>query len=178
MGLNSYLRSFSWALLFFIISAASAWEITTESSDGFTVMLPDLTVEMKTVGDKVYFEKTDFAGLPGQPGVPAKAISILLPPNVDPNNVTVSLVDVKYETITGAWDVAPAPPYMINENQAIWPQNLTIVDGRDMFTYGNNAFSLRLPWARCPLGGCGNGRSPASNSFLISTILFRKSCAA
>ena len=140
MGLNSYLRSFSWALLFFIISAASAWEITTESSDGFTVMLPDLTVEMKTVGDKVYFEKTDFAGLPGQPGVPAKAISILLPPNVDPNNVTVSLVDVKYETITGAWDVAPAPPYMINENQAIWPQNLTIVDGRDIFTYGNNAF--------------------------------------
>jgi hypothetical protein len=84
-------------------------------------------------------------GSPGDPMLPYKSISLLVPPDTDLKKVKVKLAAGKWEELPGEYEIAPAPPAATwNEGKFIigWggkdPSH--IVNGRDSTIYGKNAY--------------------------------------
>ena len=78
----------------------------------------------------------------GEPRVPWKVITLLLPPDAVLETVEVVLRHARYENMTGIWDVSPQPPVALmkqDENKLIWPKGKRIVDGRDADIYTEDA---------------------------------------
>ena len=80
----------------------------------------------------------------GEPRIPWKVITVLLPPYADLSSVTCHIKQSVYEAVAGTWQVEPMPPVATwDENgQAviIWPEDKRIVDGRDIDIYQRDAF--------------------------------------
>jgi hypothetical protein len=80
----------------------------------------------------------------GEPRIPWKIITVLLPPYADLSSVTCRVKQSAYEAVAGTWQVKPMPPVATwDENgQAVivWPEDKRIVDGRDVDIYERDAF--------------------------------------
>lgn len=74
----------------------------------------------------------------GEPHIPWKVVSVLLPPDAVLETVEVNLKHAQYESVTGDWDVSPQPPVALlegNDKRHIWPKGKRIVNGRDVDIY-------------------------------------------
>lgn len=130
-------------------------------------------LEVESTGEVVFgpLEKkdislTDFRGEDirwlndtGEPRIPWKIITVLLPPYADLSSVTCRVKQPVYEAIAGTWQVEPMPPVATwDENGQViivWPENKRIVDGRDVDIYQRDAF---WPDEKARLSGKGRLR--------------------
>jgi hypothetical protein len=80
----------------------------------------------------------------GEPRIPWKVITVLLPPDADLSSVTCRIGWPVLESIAGSWQVEPMPPAATRDENGqeivIWPEDKRIVDGRDADIYERDAF--------------------------------------
>ncbi|HQF54792.1 MAG TPA: cellulose binding domain-containing protein [Fibrobacteria bacterium] len=76
---------------------------------------------------------------PGEPRLPERTLSILLPPQADPSTVTVSISGTKETDEPNVFDMSPGYPVAISA-APVWPVGKRIQDGRDLDIYGKDAF--------------------------------------
>lgn len=77
----------------------------------------------------------------GEPALPWRVITVLLPPQADLETVTVRLVGGCYRQLEGKWQVKPMPPEMTwhaGQKLVYWPHNRIFVDGYDQGCYAQD----------------------------------------
>ena len=101
--------------------------------------LPYKNVTVSSHSGVAVFQGAALYGKPGQPNLPCYTLTFLLPANADMSKVTVDIENVTEQELGGVYSVTPAVPPRTSSSVA-WPQGVTIVDGRDIAVYSNNAF--------------------------------------
>lgn len=79
---------------------------------------------------------------PGEPAIPYRVVSVLLPPGADLSSVSAGMEDAAFETLPGRWNVRPAgAPATWDGTRIITalPPGRTILDGRDTAIYERDA---------------------------------------
>ncbi len=102
-----------------------------------TVPLPVENVRVSRSAGIAVFSGTELFGEPGLPELPVYTCGILLPPDADLSSVTYSIKGLR-EGSLGKFTVNPAKPPM-SINGELWPSTRTIIDGRDIGVYTQNA---------------------------------------
>lgn len=96
----------------------------------------DVSVVQNDRGD-AEFNANQLSENPGQPALPVYTCAVLLPPSADLTMVSFSIEGLKEELVQGVFNVKPAlPPQSING--PLWPENRSIVDGKDIGIYTQN----------------------------------------
>lgn len=121
--------------------------ITTHANSSEPLLTPD-SVQLEVVpgdaGEAVFRgDELQWLSLAGEPAVPWKVLTVLLPPDVELSTLSVSMRQSQFEPAVGTWTVPPTPPMLtLYEDQAVeeWPEGKRIVDGRDVDIYEHDAF--------------------------------------
>ena len=77
----------------------------------------------------------------GEPEIPYKTATVLLPADVDLSTVKAEFTDVVYKPADGSWQVKPTGPmvtWIDGSDVEKWADGKTIVDGKDVAIYENN----------------------------------------
>jgi len=115
--------------------------IAAENELTFGLDYTAITVTTNESGEAV-FGGVPLGGTSGQPGLPQVYFRILLPPDVDMASVTSTVQNTTIESVPGEWDVGPCGPvFALSPGDPIWPDGVTIVDGRDVDAYGTDALA-------------------------------------
>ena len=146
--------------LVLLLSSASLVADITVSVGGKTTTVKTAQIEVATgqTGVAVFTsEELQYLSKSGEPQIPWKMMTVLLPPDADMATVSCSIASVEYETLEGIWDVSPAPPILSRDADGneitIWPVGKTIVDGRDTDIYSADAL-----WPREDVQLTGTGK--------------------
>lgn len=149
-----------WILTLFTLAQGAS--ITLNTGTEGTVAIETATVEVRAgLGGTAVFICDDVFWLSdtGQPRIPWKVITVLLPPDADLSSVGCRLGRPVLEAIEGTWQVEPMPPVATRDENGreivIWPENRRIVDGRDAGIYERDAF---WPGEQARLTGVGKLR--------------------
>jgi hypothetical protein len=89
-------------------------------------------------------------GSPGDPMLPYKSLTLLVPPDADLEMVTASLASQSWEDLPGEYDIAPVKPAATSDGQRLtisWgnKDKSLIVNGRDISIYNNDAYFPSVP---------------------------------
>jgi hypothetical protein len=89
-------------------------------------------------------------GNPGDPMLPYKSITLLVPPDADLGKVTAGLVSESWEELPGEYDIAPVKPAAASNGESVtisWgnKDKSLIVNGRDISIYDNDAYFPSVP---------------------------------
>jgi len=132
------------ALLLVTISVAGSGSTDTGTSAtmlSFTAQ--DLKVVAGKTGEAVFIcDEVQWLNRAGEPRIPWKVITVLLPPDVEPSSVSACTEAIRYEPIAGTWKVPPTAPMVTWHNgQKIvsWPEDKTLIDGADVDIYRRDA---------------------------------------
>ncbi|MHC4736865.1 MAG: hypothetical protein ACYTDW_20805 [Planctomycetota bacterium] len=127
---------------------AQGASITLNTGTEGTVVLQTSPVEVKSDGaGTVVFSCDDVFWLSdtGEPRIPWKVITVLLPPDADLSSLTCRIERPVLESIAGSWQVEPMPPIATRDENGqeivLWPEDKRIIDGRDADIYEHDAFS-------------------------------------
>jgi len=96
-------------------------------------------LSLKDTAGTVQFQEVKLSTQPGAPGLPCDSITFLLPPDIDPETIDITLVNTTETTLQNSYYVAPAPPDFIGDKE-IWPQGKHIENGKDIDIYLNDSF--------------------------------------
>jgi hypothetical protein len=119
--------------------------LSIDAEGAVALQTDSLQAESTGVGEEV-FKGDDIRWLndTGEPRIPWKVRTVLLPPDADLSSVACLIKQSVYEAVAGTWQVEPMPPVATwDENgQAVivWPEDKRIVDGRDVDIYERDAF--------------------------------------
>jgi len=146
-------------VLMFSTLAQSA-SITLNTGTEGTVVLQTSPVEVESGGaGTAVFSCDDVFWLSdtGEPRIPWKVITVLLPPDADLSSVTCRIERPVLESIAGTWQVEPMPPIATRDEDGqeivLWPEGKRIIDGRDADIYEHDAF-----WPQEQVRLTGTGR--------------------
>jgi hypothetical protein len=141
---------------------AQGASITVSAGAGGTVALETGPVEVELGnGGAAVFSCDDVFWLSGtgEPRIPWKVVTVLLPPNAELSSVTCGIERPVLESIAGTWQVEPMPPVATRDENGreviVWPEDKRIVDGRDVDIYERDAF---WPREQVRLSGVGKLR--------------------
>jgi len=106
--------------------------------------LPPVEMAVGADGSAVFdCSGVQWLSLPGEPDIPWKVTTVLLPPGAVLETVTACLVDVHFQAVPGKWMVRPARAPVRRgpdgEEVVYWPKGKTIVEGHDADVYGRDA---------------------------------------
>ena len=132
--------------LTFILFAALLTAVTVPAASGDTISLTldPVHVEVapgKTGAAQFTCDDVDWLGRPGEPRIPWKRLTVLLPPDADLSTVSAD-VQAGFEPVAGTWTIEPLPPdtaWVGGRKIERWPRDKTIVDGRDAAVYESDA---------------------------------------
>jgi len=128
------------------VNAASITVVT--DADGSQPQVSDVATQLDVFINEdgsVHFRCKDaqWLNLAGEPQIPWKVMTVLLPPDVEPSTVSASMKSIQYEYIVGKWEVSPTAPmvtWVDGQKVEGWPENKTIINGYDMDIYESDAF--------------------------------------
>jgi len=109
---------------------------------------PEFTVSSNDAKEPVFTYVQDdniqYLSQAGQPQIPWKLMTVLLPPNADLSSVAGQTIAIQYESLGTGWAVKPMPPAATRDEQnkeiILWPADRVIADGKDVEVYQTNAF--------------------------------------
>ncbi|MGB2807147.1 MAG: C25 family cysteine peptidase [Sedimentisphaerales bacterium] len=126
---------------------AQGASITLNTGIDGTVALETAPVEVKSGNEGAAVFSSDevfWLSDTGEPRIPWKVITVLLPPDADLSSVTCRLERSVLEDIAGSWQVEPMPPIATRDKDGreivLWPEDKRIIDGRDADIYEKDAF--------------------------------------
>ena len=116
------------------------------------VALSEVTIDLDKIGQgRVAFadnKKIQWLSQSGEPDIPWKVITVLLPPRAKLSTVEAQLQTV-YESAVESQDlpsVSAKATWIDGKEVIVWPEGKNIVDGRDVDIYERDAF-----WPPCRL---------------------------
>ncbi|HOT73878.1 MAG TPA: DUF5010 C-terminal domain-containing protein [Anaerohalosphaeraceae bacterium] len=93
---------------------------------------------------RVYVEGASDTSQAGEPDLPWQSVTVLLPPNANPDSVAVRVESAEYRALEGSWQIKPVPPAATRDSQGsivwLWPEERIIEDSRDIQIYSTDAF--------------------------------------
>lgn len=135
------------------VSAATADEL------GIDLAIPDITTATDDAGNTHFrCEPACRPNLSGEPAIPWLETDVLLPADVALDSLRPRLANATYASVLQNIDVAPTPPEVTwddGRRVLLWPDDKTIVDGRDTEIYGRDAF---WPESEADVWGTGSLR--------------------
>ncbi len=149
------LRRILFALLFAIL--CTAWSVMGQARTqmiSFDVKTGAIELGMDRANSAlVKMDRFETGGEPGQPALPWRALRLAIPPQADPQTVTVQVIATGVEEITGRFDVAASGPIArISDGKLSWGRFASrVVAGRDMGVYGVNAL-FPADWGGAVMG--------------------------
>ncbi|MGA2092607.1 MAG: C25 family cysteine peptidase [Sedimentisphaerales bacterium] len=140
----------SMALLLLVVLLVSA-SSQAASNNAFSISSPISGMGpakiQQVAGNQAVINIDQFpqGGSPGDPLLPYKTLTLLVPPDTDLKKVKAKLAFGKWEELPGEYEIAPAPPAATsNEGKPVisWggKDPSRIVKGRDTAIYGKNAY--------------------------------------
>ncbi|MCK4999462.1 MAG: hypothetical protein KAS23_08000, partial [Anaerohalosphaera sp.] len=147
-------------VLLFCFSASGAVIAVEAGGKTTTVESSPFDISISTTGQAVFESEEDGClSKSGEPQIPWKVMTVLLPPNADMATVSCSIVSAECETVEGLWEVSPVPPLLTRDADGNeieeWPAGKTIVDGHDTDIYSDDAL---WPGEEVQLTGTGQLR--------------------
>lgn len=124
-------------------------------------------IDTTASGDAITIEDWPSISSPGDPNLPVREISLIVPQNADLTNTSVSLIDSNTYEVPGNFNIAAAPPIVADINgQTIedWGAGKKIDAGRNLNTYQKDAL---YPDKTIELKSIGSMRE-----FRIAKVLF------
>ena len=109
--------------------------------------------------------------LAGEPNIPWQVVNVLLPPDASLETVSVRLKGARYESLDGAWTLAPAAPAATSREGrqvVVWPRGKRIVNGCDADVYGQDAL-----WPDVDARLVGTGRLRKWRMAQVAVPLFK-----
>ncbi|MCB0033732.1 MAG: hypothetical protein KDE51_06930, partial [Anaerolineales bacterium] len=138
---------FSTLLLFLAsLSMVSTAQPEIEQPDSLTITLttPSYTITNDGTFDFIDLPEFGYDGETGNPQLPGKIYNIVLPPQVDPFRVELTIVSAVTTELPGEYEIAAVPPAVTwADGQQIidWgPYAASISDGRNQDVYGANQY--------------------------------------
>ncbi|UCG49832.1 MAG: hypothetical protein JSU94_08615, partial [Phycisphaerales bacterium] len=112
--------------------------------DSFVVDTGRLDVGADPAGRALFAcQDAHYLGRTGQPRIPWKAVTVLLPPNADIATVSCTAGSTTWRIVEGVSQVAPIPALGTWDeagNPVVIPAAGSVVDGKDTSIYGQDAF--------------------------------------
>ncbi len=147
-------------LMFSTLAQGASIRLSVGDEDIVALETSSLAVESSGAGMAAFScEDVHWLGDTGEPRIPWKVITVLLPPDSDLSTVTCRLERPVLEAIEGTWQVGPMPPVATRDESGreivLWPDNRRIINGRDADIYENDAF---WPEEQVRLTGAGRLR--------------------
>ncbi len=126
-------------------SDAATIQVKTAGQDSVIINTTDISIAASADNTvDIQCADTQYLSEPGQPKIPWKVTTLLLPPDADLSTVSYTVNNIVYEPLDGLFDIEPSPLYGTwdeNGNPVlIYPQGRTIVDGRDVDIYNANEY--------------------------------------
>jgi len=145
-------------LMFSTLAQGASISLSVGDEDIVALETSSVGVE-SSVGGLADFSCDDVhrLGNTGEPRIPWKVITVLLPPDADLSSVTCRIENPVLEVIEGAWQVEPMPPVATRDKNGremvLWPEGKRIVDGKDADIYEKDSF-----WPEEQIRITGTGR--------------------
>ena len=135
-------------ILFISNTGFSASIFIRTGRDKAAEIQPEFTVTANDASEPVFSDVQDdhiqYLSQTGQPQIPWKLITVLLPPNADLSSVAGQVISIQYESFGTGWTVKHMPPAATRDEQnneiIVWPADRAIVDGKDIEIYQADAF--------------------------------------
>jgi hypothetical protein len=134
--------------------------VSVSFANTFTIPLPGYSASFQgsTLGATIKIPGYSVSSSPGDPALPFKELYAIIPPNIDPSSVTVTLSSVENRLLDGKFDISPAPPMATEvDGQKIidWGSGKQIKNDRNVLVYSRNSF---YPSTHVELVGVGKMR--------------------
>jgi len=162
-------------LMFSTLAQGASISLSVGDEDIVALETSSVGVE-SSVGGLADFSCDDVhrLGNTGEPRIPWKVITVLLPPDADLSTVTCRLERPVLEAIDGTWQVEPMPAIATRDEDGreivVWPEGKRFIDGRDADIYENDAF---WPEEQVRLTGAGKLRKWRLAEVAIPRRLFK-----
>ncbi|MDO5575583.1 MAG: C25 family cysteine peptidase, partial [Fibrobacter sp.] len=125
------MSSLRFIVFFFMFACCSFFSLATAQ---YSVNLPYKQIAVEKNANKAIFDTDAFICEPGRPNLPFYDISILIPPEINFEDVTVRLNDLEYQDLSETFEIDPAE---IIDSSRI---SECIVDKKDTSVYRSNKF--------------------------------------
>lgn len=102
------------------------------------ITLPEFEIEFTGSDNFTSFKNTETFGLPGEPNLPVTFLKILIPPEADLKNVTITLDNINETRSTLGFKVSPVPSPVTSNGIAYKIRDRNIEDGIDVDIYNSN----------------------------------------
>jgi len=88
--------------------------MTDAASTDTHILLSLDSIELEVVrgkaGETVFIcDDVQWLNQAGEPRIPWKVMTVLLPPDADSSSVSATVSDIQYESVAGTWEVSPSP---------------------------------------------------------------------
>jgi len=126
-------------------SLAAATPATEQTETTIRIRLPECDVAAQTDTDGFCrFTGPDIqhVGQVGEPSIPYKAVTVLLPPNAGLTTVKAAITGSRWAAIDGQYDIQPVPPLAPGDCEntcAVSPTDKAIVNGKNADVYNTDA---------------------------------------
>lgn len=125
------MSSLRFIVFFFVFAGCSFFSLATAQ---YSVNLPYKQISVEKSGNKAIFDTDAFICEQGRPKLPSYSISILIPPEIDFEDVTVKLKDLTYQDLPETFEVDPSE--IVDSSRL--PDG--IADKKDTSVYRSNSF--------------------------------------
>lgn len=128
--------------LFFSIVIVSVFHLVTFAEFTSEISFPELNIAQQN--GQVKFIGHTLDNNPGYPQLPIVVYTFLLPPDADLSTVTYRIDGLEEQIYKVPSPIEPASPPVYN-NERMWPEDRTIVNGKAVEVYENNQFYPNSP---------------------------------
>jgi hypothetical protein len=126
----------------------------TDNAVGISVAVTGMkpAIIQQVTGNEAVINVGEFpqGGSPGDPLLPYKSVTLVVPPNANLEKLSAGLISEKWEELPGQYDIAPVKPAAASrDNKTIvsWgnKDKSRIVNGKDISIYGKDAYFPAVP---------------------------------
>ncbi|MBN1796525.1 MAG: discoidin domain-containing protein [Sedimentisphaerales bacterium] len=120
-------------------------KVKTGGQGPVNIYAPNISISATAKGTAdILCADTQYLSEPGQPQIPWKVTTVLLPPDADISTVSYAVNNLVYKQVEGTFDIEPSPLYGTWDENGnpilVYPEGRTIVDGRDIDIYNADEF--------------------------------------
>ena len=132
-------------IVFCPFTDAATINVKTGGQKAALIDTPNISIGVTAKGNAgIQCANTQYLNEPGQPQIPWKVITVLLPPNADLSTVSYTVNNITYSPVEGDFDIEPSPMIGTWDEDGnpvlVMPAERTVVDGYDVDIYNTDTY--------------------------------------
>jgi hypothetical protein len=131
-----------------LLSIMFAYSVYGEISENYTLTSSNYTIKDINGTQLIIMDGFYTQGSPGNPMLPSKAYTIILPSNCNLSTVKLEIIEIDGDYLNGSFNIPPAPPmvtYWKNKTIVDYGVGKNIVNGYNINVYNNNSLYPEKP---------------------------------